>query len=395
MTTRLQFTVLVATVLAATVLAVCPASLMAQQAAAPVKVDQSAATQRTEADKKLDEIMKGTEGRLDPARLVPQLEQFIRDNPDYPRLQRAYSSLLMFAGMDSSNPERTLALADEALAKYPENPSIRSSAIRAKLLALRAQKKDDAIKELGRKILESETDPVLLQSAAQADKADSLKLLDKAIAERKKNPSPTASPTLSDLTWSYAQSLGQAGRKDEAFKLYMETVEEAKKNIAELEALPKEDPKRAPLTMLRMNLGSRYQTLAKLLADAGDYQKALDYVDLSQQSGGDEPLGGTARYEEVRAGIYAKMGKPELELESYAKSFAVRMDIKTRDKIREVATKNGKKPDEVLERARQIRKQNAVTIKGFELKTLDGPVVTLDSIRSKAKATLVNFFFPT
>jgi hypothetical protein len=69
------------------------------------------------------------------------------------------------------------------------------------------------------------------------------------------------------------------------------------------------------------------------------------------------------------------------------------MDLKTRDKIHELAAKNGRKPEEIFDRARQIRKANAKSIKEFELKTVDGGTIALHSL--KAKAVLITFFFPT
>jgi tetratricopeptide (TPR) repeat protein len=388
MTGTFRFALLVAVLLVA-----LPVAILAQE---PVLVIQkpAAGAAQTEADRKLAEIMKSTGGKLDTAAIVSRLEQFMRDNPTYPNMQRVYSYLLTFTS-PTSNPGKALALADEAAAKFPHDSSIRGSALRLKFSALRAQKKDDAVRDLVQKLLESETDPAVLQSAASYSPSDSVKLLEKAIAERQKNPAALASPTLSDLRWSYALSLTQSGRRAEGLNLSTQVLEETKKTIADLQALPKDDPNRSRLTMLQMTIGGRYQSIANSLAAAGDYQKALDYIALAEQSMSDNPLQGAERYEDLRANIYAKMGRRDLELESYAKSFAARMDPKIQDKIRDLAAKNDKKPEEVFARAREIRKENAKAISPFELKTLDGQTVTLDSMRAKAKVILVNFFFPT
>jgi tetratricopeptide (TPR) repeat protein len=370
----------------------------AQQVAVPVVTAVPAAQKdaapppKTEADKRLDEIMKPSGGALDTKAIVPQLAQFIRENPDYPRLEMVYTNALMLSGYTPPDPEKTIALADEAMAKYPGNQALRGRAISAKFAALRAQKKDEAVKELQEKLLETETSPAVLQAAAQGAGPVGARLFEKAIAERGKDPSPTASPTLDSLRWSYATSLRTAGRNDEALKLSLEIVEENRKAIAEIEALPKDDPKRKQLTLLKMNLGSRYSSLGSALANAGEYQKALDYVTLSEQ-GADNPLEGTAGYATRRAVIYAKMGKPDLELDCYVQGFAARMDFATRDKIRDLSKKADKNPDEAYTRARELRAKNALDVKGFELKTLDGGTATLDSL--KRKATIVNFFFPT
>jgi tetratricopeptide (TPR) repeat protein len=222
-----------------------------------------------------------------------------------------------------------------------------------------------------------------------------MKLIEKALAERQKNLNPTAMPTMNDLRWSYARSLLQAGRKEEALKLAADVMEETKKSIAEMEALPEDDPNRRPLAAAQRNMRSRYWSAASLFADAGEYQKAQDYLNLVEQGAGDNVLNGPDSLETRRADIYAKMGRPDLALEGYARSFASRMDIEIRDKIVRLAAKTGNKSDDIFARARQIRNQGAVPVKDFELKTVEGTVETLGSIRSKAKVTLVNFFHPT
>ncbi len=359
-------------------------------------IEKTASAPQTEADKKLRAIMSPDGGTLRPELVAPQLDKFIRDNPDYPRLSTVYSNLLMFASMAPWDPDRVIAVADEAVAKYPDNKSLHGNAIRAKFGALKAQKKDGEISRLALKLLETERDPTILHVAADADEADSLKLLEKAVAERKKLSTPLGlSSDLDDLTWSYAQALGRAGRKDEAMKLSLEAVEQSTKAVAQAEALPSASPGRSiRILMANRSLGSRYQGMANLLADAGEYDKALDYVALLERTPSeDSPPERRAQCEDLRARIYAKMGKPDLELESYAKSFAASMETKTRDKIRELAQKNGKKPEDIFARARGIRNENAQAIKPFELKTLDGQTIALGSLQ--ASAILVNFFFPT
>ena len=377
------------TCVALTLLALCALDVMAQQAALPIiQKEEPASQQPSEAQKLLSEIMK----ERDAGKRAGQLEEFIKDNPDFANLTSAYSSLL--TTLRTSNPERAMTLADEILAKYPDpKAAIRSIAYTAEFYALRSQKNEKGMEELGRKILESETSPSLLQSAAASDRANSLKLLEKAIAERQKDPSPTAAPALIDLRWAYAQSLGRTDRKDEALKLSLEVIEAAKKNAAELESLPSEDPQRRRLESARRVLRDRYQTISNMFSSAGQYETALKYLSVFEESAGDNALEGRAGLEQQRAEIYAKMGKPELQMESYARSFAARMDIAMRDKIVKLAGELGKDPEAVFERARGIRKESAAPIKAFELKTAEGLVVTLDSVKSKV--TLVNFFFPT
>ena len=346
---------------------------------------------QSEVEKKLIEILTSRARGKTTDDQIRALEQMIRDYPDYPRLNVVYSELMLKAtGGTVPEPDKVLAFADEGLAKYPNDVNLRRNTMMAKIAVLKAQKKDDAAKALARKVLETETEPLVLRDVALVvGPDDGPRFLEKAIAERRKNPA--GSPSLGDITKRHAQMLIRWGRKDEGIKLAREAVDQSTKEAADLEVLPAADPRRAQLRSLRRDVAMRCQALADLFADAGDYQKALECVDLVERAG--DPADPALRYDDLRAGIYAKMGKPELELEVFAKSFAASMDIRTRDKIRELAAKNGRTPEEIFDRARQIRKANARAIKPFELKTVDGEMIALHSL--KAKAVLVTFFFPT
>jgi tetratricopeptide (TPR) repeat protein len=386
-----------AVVVAGAVLAAAPAA--SQQVAVPAQTAtaQKPAEPQTEADKKLAAIMKGASGSgLNAARLVDELQQFITDNPDFPRLENVYSNLVMFAGRDTANAERALAIADQVLAKYPApNSTARRSALTSKLMTLQRLKRDDEIKALCARLLDTETNVSVLQAAARYDRANGVKLLEKAIAERRKNESATAAPTLDDLRWSYADALEAAGRKEEAKKLSEELMAESTKAIAELEALPRTDPKRSRLSMLRMTLTQRYTTMSTQATSAGQLDKALEYIDLAEQASGPGGLRSPDRFWTTRAGIYAKAGKVDLELDAYVQAFAYGLDVKTRDKIIEVSGKLGKDPEAAYARARELRAGNAKPVFVFDLKTLEGEAITLDGLRKDAKVTLVNFFFPT
>lgn len=363
-------------------------TLMAQQAVAPTAAKtQAAAPQQSLAQKQYSAILK----EQNPAKLASDLEQFIRNNPEYPNLSSAYSSLLM--ALARSNVKKALTLSDEVLARYSDpNAAVRYTAYSVKFMVLGPKKKDQ-VSKLGLKILETETSPALLRMAAESDLEHSLKLYEKAMQERAKNPSPTAQPTMVNLRWDYALRLERAGLKDEALKNALEVIEAAKKNIAELEALPKGDPKRRTLDSLHETMTGRFETLADLYSDLKDYQQALDCLDLAEQNKNDNTLQGRSYICGRRADLYTKMGKPDLAFENYAQTYAASMDRVTRDKIIDLAKKNGKQPGEIFARARQIRGQGAVPIKEFELKTVEGPAATLGSLKSKV--TLVNFFYPT
>jgi tetratricopeptide (TPR) repeat protein len=331
---------------------------------------------------------------VDPAVVVPKLQQFIKENSDYPRLEAAYSTLLSYASTLKNDPATTHAIADEALTRFP-NPSspARAAAIRAKLAAYRNAKDNTAASAFGLKLLETETSPSLLEVAALFDKVNGPKLFEKAIAERAKDTDTMAAPRLDVLRWEYAQILIGVGRRDEALKLALEVVDETKKSLADLDALPNEDARQQRRAVLQSILRSRCTSVAAMLSTAGQYQRALDYIQFAEEGAPDLARESVSDYEAVRARIYGKMGKPDLELDSYARAFSARMDIETRDLIRGLSAKLGRSPDEAFARARELRTKRATPIKGFELKTLDGPTATLESLR--AKVTLVNFFFPT
>jgi tetratricopeptide (TPR) repeat protein len=334
------------------------------------QVQQTAQPQQTEADRRFAEIIKAARGHSIPADIVPQLEQFIRDYPNYPRLDTVYSSLLLVlvrtlrdpkVGIAKNDPERLTALADEVLAKFTADVLLRGTAYGAKFTALDAQKNDEGIRALGRKILQTEASSYLLESAAQRDKTDALELLDKAIVERSKHPEtterPTLEPTLGDLRWSYGRSLAQGGRKAEALKLWMAVIEETTEDIAKLEQLPQDDPKRPHLESLQETLSDR--------------------------SGA----------ENTRADLYEKLGKPDLALDCLVRAFAERMDQTTRDRIATLAQKTGKNPGDSHGRAREIRNRDARPIYPFDLVTDTGRRMKLADV--KEKVILVNFFYPT
>jgi hypothetical protein len=354
----------IVTLLAVILTAVCVRDLRSQQLgpAQNVTRQQGAQPQQTEADRRFAEIIKAARGRSVPADIVLRLEQFIRDYPSYPQLDTVYSSLISVLVRSKSDPERLKALADEVLAKFTANPSLRWSAYYANFAALEAQKNDEDIRALGQQILKTETSPYLLENAAQCDKADGLQLLDKAIAERSKHLETTEQPTLADLRWSYARSLAQAGRKEESLKLAIAVIGETTEGIAKLEELPADAPKRSRLEFLQETLSDRYEEFVRWCADAGQRELALQY--LSRQEQVPSPQG-RSNVENSRADVYEKLGKPDLALDCLVRAFAERMDQTTRDKIATLAQKTERIPDDFYARAREIRNRDARPIYPF------------------------------
>ena len=60
-------------------------------------------------------------------------------------------------------------------------------------------------------------------------------------------------------------------------------------------------------------MANRCQKMADMFANAADYEKALERIGLAERARG--PADGTLLYDDLRAGIYSKMGKPELDLD--------------------------------------------------------------------------------
>ncbi len=355
--------------------------------------DAAPAAARASDDKLLADVWK-----RDRKDAIPVVRWFIFGNPDYPRLPTVYGDLLRSLTAeppDADMLEQAVIVADEALAMFPDNRPLRARAVTAKLGALQGLKRNEAFGQALQKLLDTESDPEILRRAASVDQAHSLQFLDKAIAERRKNASETIAPTVDDLHLEYVQSLDWSGRKVEALKLATDLFEQTTKKIADVKALPKENRDRLRLVGLSETMVGECGALVKLLSDTGDYARAIEYIALTQRIDADEPLASVTWYERQRANVYEKWGKPDLQMDSYARSFAARMDPETADKIRALAAKVGRKPEDVFERSRQIRNQNATPISGFELKTPDGSALSLDSLRARAKATLVNFFHPT
>jgi hypothetical protein len=202
-------------------------------------IKQAANPAQSEADKKLADIMKSGQT---PERLVPLLQQFIRENPEFQRLENVYSDLLRVASRDISNPDRTLAIADEALSKFTgPTSSARSLAFSTKLTVLGQRTDEEAIGRLVSRILEQETSASLLQNAARATSgAHAVALYSKAISERRRNGDRSAGPTLDALGWAYMNALKQVGRKEEALAAGLEAVELGRKTLAEAEASGKD-----------------------------------------------------------------------------------------------------------------------------------------------------------
>ena len=354
-----------------------------QQTPPQEKQEDLAGKEREESRKRLAEIGKVQ----DDSKRRELLQKYIQENPKASNIDDAYGRLL--GDLYKIDPVRTIQLADEILAR-PRDPESKlwKHAYGYKFQALQKQ-----TQELGRKVLDTESDPAVLQTAANNDRENSPQLYEKAIGVREKEAKPDLYPSLSDLHSAYARRLSELGRKQDALKHALQSIDLIKTRITELEALPKEEPKRRDLEWIPSSLSSRYQEAASLLYDTGETEKGLEFLSRAEQVLSNPSREQRSWIEEIRGKIYNAMGRTTEALESYTRSFAFRMNIKTLDKIRSLAERGGKKPEDFIASARQIRREGAEPFKPFELKTIEGSAKTLDAL--KGKVTLVNFFFPT
>ncbi len=370
-----------------------PIWLAARQQAVPPKVAQTTPSQSpttVELDNKLLDILTSKARESTPDEVIRALERFIRDYPEYSRLSQVYSELMLRAtGGGGADPDTLLALADEGVTKFPNDVNLRRNTMVAKIKVLQAQKKGEAAKALAEKLLTTETEPLVLRDVGWAAGPEhGFRFMEKAIAERRKHPDGT--PSLGDLAWNRAQMTFRWGGKDDGIALAHEAVDRATEEITDLEAMTVADPASTRITSQRRALSSRCQDMAALFANQADYQKALECVALAERAEGAVTSG---RYAALRAGIYAKIGNTDQQMEALAKSFAADMNVTTRAAIVDIAAKTGRKPEDIFERAREIRTANAEVMKPFALKDENGKTIALESLH--AKAVLVDFFFPT
>jgi len=346
---------------------------------------------QTAAERTYRAIVEKANADLDGTRLVSDLRQFIRDNPTFPGLLDAYSRLLTHAAADRDHPDRTLAVAEEALAKYPNPPlELRRLAVEARLSAWQALKREDDVAAACRALLREESDPLLLLAGARYDRARAVDFLDKAIAERAKNPDADAVPRLDVLQWNRVTTLYEAGRSEEAASAGIAVLRAIETALGTLDE--RDDAKKRRARRLRTSLSSRSREMATRLAEAGRFDEALDCLSISERSG--EPLF-SHDLARQRGRVYAKMGRLNDALDQYTRAYALEMLPATKEQIVQLAAKTGSNPEAAFGRAREIRMLAASPMDGFELKRSGGGMATFDALRSKNGVTLVTFFFPS
>ncbi len=354
--------------------------------------------QATDADKKFAEITRS--GRQsEQVKLLPQMEQFLRDYPDYPEIERVYTRLLTVLARAKSDPVRLQTLADEALTKFPAGQYGRWAAYNAKFSLL--EPGSGPFEALVEQILKRETNAFVLQSASRLDKARTLPLLEKAIAERPKQPDTLGLPRLDELQWELAQALEGAGRTEEAVKLSIEVIDADRRTLAGLESarngpraksLAGTESVDARMDLVRETLADRCAELVPLLIRAGQAELAVKYVGTQERAA----LPILDRRPELLTGAvqaYEKLGKPDLALDALVRGLAVRLDPRARDAIAAVARRTGKKPEDVYRRAAEMRNRAATPAFPFALVTDEGEAMKLADL--KAKVVLLSFFFPT
>jgi hypothetical protein len=352
-------------------------------------LQENAATDEQEA--KTQELRKIAQVK-DPAVKIKQLESFIEENSGGPIVSRAQTTLLRTLAKEE--PMRAIELADQMLqdSDAAQAPSSRRNAMMFKFIALRNLKDEAALEKMGAEILESETNAGLLQQAARFDETHSKELMEKALAERAKDESPTAYPTLADLHSSYARTLSLKKESSAAMEHMSKAIELSESQVRDFEISAEESDARR-LQRARDGLNRMYQSMADICAEAGQPEKGLEYLGLAEKAMGENDREQIPRLASTRAKLYEGMSKFEKALESYVQSFAFRMSRESWQKIESLAKENGRSLEEIRAEARELRLAQATTFTPFELKTLEGESKNFKDVQSKV--TLVNFFFPT
>jgi hypothetical protein len=384
-----QLAILLSAVIVSAAFGASPAA-RAPRAASPAGRPPVASPQPGDADRKFAEIMKSARPS-EQVKLVPQLEQFIRDYPDYPRIEAVYATLLNALARAKTEPERLQALADQALGKFKGDESVRWTAYYAKFSVL--QPGSPEFKSLGRRILDSETNPLVLKNAADIDQPDAVALLEKAIAEQGKHP--RVGPGVlgpDELRWAYAGALTDAGRTDEGLKKCIEIVDDGARRLAEFERSASARSAATQFDRQRELLADRCSELVARCVSAGRKDIALRYLTLQQHAS--EPLlDGRPDLLASAGQMYEQLGRPDLALDGFVRAMARRMDPSTRDQIVRLAGKTGKNPEDFYTRARDLRARAAKPAYPFTLVTSDGQPMKLADIR--ARVVLLSFFYPT
>ena len=138
--------------------------------------------------------------------------------------------------------------------------------------AFREARGETPAASLAQKLIKEENSPRVLLMASEALPGYRLRLLERAIALREKTNSADQSPTVEELRWAYVAALDKAERSSGPATRQKDLIEQSKKRIAELEALPKDNPARSPLALVRASLADRYFTLAHQAASARQYR---------------------------------------------------------------------------------------------------------------------------
>jgi len=357
------------------------------------------AIRNDEARKRLASIDHEPDARL----RLGRLETFIRDEPASPLVGPAYQ--LLFASLVQSDPDKALVVADEVLAKYPSpNVELRTLAYMNKFAALSALKRSDAISVIGARLLSDENDPLLLMVTANYDKTRSVALIEKALAERKKDSvasAPSArsislpSVSVEDLEWALVPPLFASGRTGDGQALLNRLGTGVERRVAAIRAFSDVSFRENQLSLYSDTVASRYLAVAGQLVDGGQYQTALECLEAWEQYAGDRVRPNSERrmVNDYRATCYEHVGNVNLALENLARAFALRMSADTRSKIVDLARRVSRSPDETFVRVRAIRMSAATPTYQFELKNLGGETVALKSI--DGKAVLVSFFYPS
>lgn len=380
--------------LAVSMLAIVGMSLHASlPVALPSEPQAKAPRPQREQDPKLEEYMlrlRQTDiGDFETRRRLA--EEFIRDNPEHPRLDMAYGQLLQ--SLSFVDARGAIELADRFLQDPTTDTRFRNRAYETKFRSYQKLGDEDAARELARYVLENEDDYRLLHTAAAYDQERALLYTERAL-ERAEEAG--ASGQYKDLLhgW-YSHYLAKEGRHEKAAEHAVKVIELKEEYLARAESgdgrvihTPK---------AIRGGLASAHLFAADRFAHTDRPARGLSHLTKAEELDREATLvapdgrGRIGSVETIRGRILEALGRAEDALDSYIRSYAAKMDSEVLAKIEELSLQTG---TPLLESLRQVDKNRASgpPFKPFELKTLRGETRRLGDY--EAKVLVITFVSP-
>ena len=389
--TRPSSTSWVGVTLALAVLAIVGVTLHAALPANPSESEEKTISSERKLDPQFEQYMLSLRqtdmGDWEARRQVA--EDFIRNNPDHPRIGGVYVQVLQ--SLSFSDPATAIELADRLLADPNTDPRYRSHFYTAKFRSYKTMGDTEAATQLARHVLANEDDYSIIHTAASYDEENALAYIEKAL-ERAEEAG--ASGQFRGLLhgW-YGHYLAKEGRHEEAVQNALRVIELTEERLQKAETgegrvihTPK---------FIRGELASSHLAAADYFAETQDPERGIPHLakseELDREASLVDPGGRGDRVETIRGRILERLGRTEKALDSYINSYAAKMDTKVLEKIEGLSQQTGISLLESLRRVDQKR-ASGPPFKPFELQTLDGETRKLSDYN--AEVLLITFFFP-